>query len=77
LAFADSNPNPNVLNGVVRVPVGGQSLAILFEVIWGDLAVGVLEMGEHNAGRDIGESEILVFEDLKVASIDGFEELLF
>jgi hypothetical protein len=74
-AFADSNPN--VLNGVVRVPVGRQSLAILFEVIWGDLAVGVLEVDEHDAGRDVGESEILVFKDLKVVSIDGFEELLF
>jgi hypothetical protein len=75
LAFADSNPD--VLNGVVRVPVGRQSLPILFEVIWGDLDVGVLEVDEHDTGRDIGESEILVFEDLEVASVDGFEELLF
>jgi hypothetical protein len=36
-----------------------------------------LEVVEHDAGRDVGEAKILVFEDLQAAGVDSFEELLF
>jgi hypothetical protein len=44
-----------------------------FDLAVGDLAACILEVVEHDAGRDIGEAEILVFEDLQAAGVDSFE----
>lgn len=76
-ALGLSNERPNVFEGGVRVPIGGEASAIGFEIFERDGAIGGAEMRQECFNRHIGVTKVGVGEDAKVARKNSLENLPF